>query len=64
MVYVVALPKLGELFGCKGQAIFSIEQTRWYVLIYELLQACRQRLGRIGGDFIQKGVLPEKIAYH
>ena len=62
MVYVMALQEFGKLIRCKRGTIFSVEQGRWSVLGYGFLQAHTQGLGRIGGHFVNEGVLTEQIA--
>ena len=61
MVYVMALQELGKLIRCKRGTIVSVEQGRWSVLGDEFLQAHTQGLGRIGGHFVNEGLLTEQI---
>ena len=62
MVYVMVLQELGKLIRCKRGTIVCVEQGRWSVLGDEFLQVHTQGLGRLGGHFINEGVLTEQIA--
>ena len=60
MVHVLTLQELCKLIRCKRGTIVHIEQGRWSILGDGFLQVHAQGLGRLGGHFINEGVLIEQ----
>ena len=55
------LQELCKLTGSKGGTIVHVEQGMWSILGDEFLQVHAQGLGRLGGYFINEGILAEQI---